>query len=445
MNDLKEYVAKKLEGRSVAVFGLARSGLSTIRALTGAGVKVFAWDDNEANRDEAKELGANVTELTIDKLKVCAFLVLSPGVPLTHPAPHAIVKAAQDAGIEIICDIELFSRIYKNIRTIGITGTNGKSTTTALTHHILKSAGRPTVMGGNIGVPVFDLEIKDNPFVVLELSSYQLDLCPTFRPEIAVLLNITPDHIERHGTLENYAASKAKIFEGQGVAIVSIDDAPSKNICEQIKAIGQRLVTPLTINVEQIAELEKNMILKGAHNHQNALAAFHACLAAGLHKDEILAGLRTFPGLPHRQFPVRTINNVTYINDSKATNAEAASKALGSYDNIYWIAGGQPKEGGLNGLESFMPRVRDAFLIGDAMDDFSAWLTRNSVNNHKSKTLDVAVRAAHIAAQKNSTKNSSSIVLLSPACASWDQFKSYEHRGDMFTDIVNGLEESAAA
>lgn len=441
MNDLKEYVAKKLEGRPVAVFGLARSGLSTIRALTGAGVKVFAWDDNEANRDEAKELGANVAELTIDKLKSCAFLVLSPGVPLTHPAPHAVVKGAQGAGIEIICDIELFSRIYKNIRTIGITGTNGKSTTTALTHHILKSAGHSAVMGGNIGVPVFDLEIKDNPFVVLELSSYQLDLCPTFRPEISVLMNITPDHIERHGTLENYAASKAKIFEGQGVAIVNIDDAPSKKICEQLKSVGQRRVIALTINDEHIYEITKNIILKGAHNHQNALAAFHACLAASLQKDEIFTGLRTFPGLPHRQFPVRTINNVTYINDSKATNAEAASKALGSYDNIYWIAGGQQKEGGLKGLEPFTPRIREAFLIGDAMDDFSAWLTRNNVQNQKNKTLDVAVRAAHMAAQENSP----SVVLLSPACASWDQFKSYEHRGGMFTDLVNDLKESASA
>ncbi len=441
MNELNAYAVKNLKGRPIAVFGLARSGLSTVKALVGAGVQVFAWDDNEENRTAAKKLGAEIIELTFDKLKACAFLVLSPGVPLYFPMPHDVVKAARAAGIEIICDIELFARIYTDIRTIGITGTNGKSTTTALIHHILKSAGRNAVMGGNIGVPVFDLEIKDNPFVVLELSSYQLDLCPTFRPEISVLLNITPDHIERHGTLENYAASKAKIFEGQGIAIVSIDDAPSKNIFEQVKAIGHRLVIPLTIDDEQVAELKKNMILKGAHNHQNAFAAFHACLAAGLHKDEIFAGLRTFPGLPHRQFPVRTINSVTYINDSKATNAEAASKALASYDNIYWIAGGQPKEGGLNGLESLMPRVREAFLIGDAMNDFSAWLTRHNVKNHKNKTLDAAVHAAHIAAQKNP----SSVVLLSPACASWDQFKSYEHRGDAFSDIVNALEESAAA
>jgi UDP-N-acetylmuramoylalanine--D-glutamate ligase len=427
--------------RPVAVFGLARSGLSTVRALIAAEVRILAWDDNEENRNAAKKLGAEIMELNADQLKSCAFLVLSPGVPLTHPAPHVVVKAARAANTEIICDIELFSRIYKNIRTIGVTGTNGKSTTTALIHHILKSAGRPTVMGGNIGVPVFDLEIKNRPFVVLELSSYQLDLCPTFRPEIAVLMNVTPDHIERHGTFENYAASKARIFEGQGIAIISIGDDHSKKISEQVKAIGQRLVIPLSINDEQIPELEKNMILKGAHNHQNAFAAFHACLAAGLNKDEILAGFRTFPGLPHRQFPVRTINNVTYINDSKATNAEAASKALASYDNIYWIAGGQPKEGGLNGLESLMPRVREAFLIGDAMDSFSDWLTRNNVKNCKSKTLDLAVRAAHAAAQKDRP----SVVLLSPACASWDQFKSYEHRGDAFTGIVNSLEESAAA
>lgn len=445
MNELNAYADKNLKTRPVAVFGLARSGLSVVRALKGAGVKIFAWDDNEENREDAKKLGADITGLTADQLKSCAFLVLSPGVPLHFPEPHAVVKAARAANTEIICDIELFARIHKNIRTIGITGTNGKSTTTALIHHILKSAGRSAVMGGNIGVPVFDLEIKENSFVVLELSSYQLDLCPTFHPEIAVLLNITPDHIERHGTLENYAASKAKIFEGSGVAIISIDDDHSRKISDQVKAIGQRLVIPLTLNDAQVAELEKNMILKGAHNHQNAIAAFHSCLAVGLHKEEILAGLRTFFGLSHRQFPVRTINNVTYINDSKATNAEAASKALGSYDNIYWIAGGQPKEGGLNGLESFLPRIREAFLIGDAMDDFSAWLTRNSVKNHKNKTLDVAVRAAHIAAQKSDNKSAPSVVLLSPACASWDQFKSYEHRGDMFANLVNNLEETAAA
>lgn len=429
------------KGRPVAVFGLARSGLSSIKFLKQRGVEVIAWDDDEKARDKAAALGATIEQLYEANLKPCAFLLLAPGVPLKHPAPHGVVRAAKTAGTEIICDVELFSRVYDNIRTIGITGTNGKSTTTALIHHIIKASGRPTLMGGNIGVPVFDLEIKNKPFVVLELSSYQLDLCPGFRPEISVLLNITPDHIDRHGDLDKYAAAKARMFEGGGVAIISADDEPSRNIMRQVKAAGHRLVIPLTLNDAKVAEIKKNFVLKGDHNLQNAIAAYHACSVAALFDEEIFAGMRTFPGLPHRQFPVRTINNVTYINDSKATNAEAASKALASYDNIYWIAGGRPKEGGLRGLESLKARVREAFLIGEAAEDFAAWAVKNNVKHHESKTLDAAVRAAHLAAQKNAP----SVVLLSPACASFDQFSSYEERGDAFAKIVNALEESAAA
>lgn len=438
MNEIENFV-KKLNGKPFAVFGLARSGLSTISAFQG--VKIFAWDDNEKARAEAKKLGADIQPLTAEILKNCAFLVLAPGVPLKFPQPHPVVAAAQDTGTEIICDIELFSRVYDNIRTIGVTGTNGKSTTTALIHHILKSAGRPTVMGGNIGVPVFDLEIKNKPFVVFELSSYQLDLCPTFAPEIAVLLNITPDHIDRHGTLTNYAASKERIFFGQGVAIISTEDELSRQIGERVTATGQRLVLPLSIANKKSAEIKNNMTMRGNHNLQNALAAYHACHAAALSDEEIFAGLRTFPGLPHRQFPVRTINKVIYINDSKATNAEAASKALNSFDNIYWIAGGQAKEGGLNGLEPLMKNVREGFLIGEAANDFAKWMEKNKIPHRISKTIDAAVRDAHNAAQKN--KNGT--VLLAPACASWDQFSSYEERGEIFTKIVNALEESAAA
>ncbi len=438
MNELSAYV-KKIN-RPVAVFGLARSGLSSIRALKGAGAEVIAWDDDEKARERAAALGATIEQLYEANLKPCAFLLLAPGVPLKHPAPHSVVRAAKAARTEVICDVELFSRVYDNIRTIGVTGTNGKSTTTALIHHIIKTSGRPTVMGGNIGVPVFDLEIKNKPFVVLELSSYQLDLCPGFRPEISVLLNITPDHIDRHGDLDNYAAAKAKIFEGQGVAIISSDDEPSRKIMAQVKKAGHRLVIPFSVKDAGAKKIESNMMLKGVHNLQNGLAAYHACHAAALNDEEIFAGMRSFPGLPHRQFPVRTINNVTYINDSKATNAGAASKALASYDNIYWIAGGRPKEGGLNGLEGLMNYVHEIFLIGEAADDFAAWARSNNVKHQESETLEAAVRAAHKAAQKNAPAT----VLLSPACASFDQFSSYEERGNVFTRIVNSLEESAA-
>jgi UDP-N-acetylmuramoylalanine--D-glutamate ligase len=440
MKELTAYL-QTIKGRPVAVFGLARSGLSSIRALKAAGTEVIAWDDNEKAREKAAALGATIEQLYEANLKPCAFLLLAPGVPLNHPAPHSVVKAARVAGIEVICDVELFSRVYNNIRTIGITGTNGKSTTTALIHHIIKASGRPTVMGGNIGVPVFDLEIKNKPFVVLELSSYQLDLCPKFRPEISVLLNITPDHIDRHGSLDNYAAAKARMFEGQGVAIINSDDESSGKIMKEVKGAGHRLVIPFSVKDTIVEKIKNNLILKGNHNLQNAIAAYYACSAAALSDEEIFFAMQTFPGLPHRQFPVRTINNVTYINDSKATNAEAASKALASYDNIYWIAGGRPKEGGLQGLEELTSRITESFLIGEAMEDFSGWMKKNNVAHQKNKTLDTAVRAAHIEAQKNAP----SVVLLSPACASFDQFSSYEERGDVFARLVNNLEEGVAA
>lgn len=426
----------------VAIFGLARTGLSLVKALKKSEVNVFAWDDDEAAREAGAKAGALITKLTDDNLKECLFLILSPGVPLHYPAPHPVVLAARKVGIEIICDIELFHRTGHGRKTIGITGTNGKSTTTALIHHILKAAGRDSVIGGNIGVPVFDLPLPSKEGVfVFELSSYQLDLCPTYRPDISVLMNITPDHIDRHGTLENYAASKARIFEGPGVAVISVDDEFSREIYGNVKAKAERRVISFSTSDREMTFLEENMLLRGEHNLQNAIAAYKACEAAGLTKDEILKGLKSFPGLPHRQFPVRTINNVIYINDSKATNAEAASKALKSYDNIYWIAGGRPKEGGLNGLENLMKRVKQVFLIGEAMDDFASWAEKNNVPYQKNKTLEAAVLAAHQAAQKFSP----SVVLLSPACASWDQFSSYEERGDIFAKIVSDLKESAAA
>lgn len=427
-----------LKDRPVAVFGLARSGLSSIRALKKAGGEVIAWDDDEKARNAAAALGAKIEPLTGQNLKNCALLLLAPGVPLHYPKPHPVVTAAKEAGIEVICDIELFGRVYDNIRTIGVTGTNGKSTTTALIHHIIKQSGRPTVMGGNIGVPVFDLEIKDKPFVVLELSSYQLDLCPGFIPEISVLLNITPDHIDRHGSMEQYAASKKHICFGRGVAIINTDDTVCKKIADEVKAADHRLVVPLTLKDERAKEIKSSMTLVGDHNLQNAIAAYHACHAAGLHDGEIFAGMRTFAGLPHRQFPVRSIGNVIYINDSKATNAESAAKALGSFSAIYWIAGGRPKEGGLNGLEGYMERVREAYFIGEAMDDFAAWADKNNVKHRKCGTLDVAVREAHKAAGQGG------VVLLSPACASWDQFSSYEERGDVFARLVHELKEAAA-
>lgn len=437
-----ENLVPALKGKPVAIFGLARSGLSVASKLGVENIQVIAWDDNEKNRKEAESTGAVLKPLTTGELKECALLVLSPGVPLHFPEPHPVVKAAQAAGIEIICDIELFHRLGHGRKTIGVTGTNGKSTTTALIHHILKEAGVDAAIGGNIGLPVFEMALPgEGGVIVLELSSYQLDLCPTFRPDIAVLLNVTPDHLDRHGTMENYAASKERIVEDPGAAVIGVDDEYGRRIYERAKAKGERKVIPVSVKEDHLTKAMVQSLLKGEHNYQNALAACAACREMGVDEDDIVKGIQSFPGLSHRQFLTRTINGVAYINDSKATNADAASKALASYDDIYWIAGGQPKEGGLKGLESFAGKIRESFLIGEAMNDFAAWMKANKIPCHLCGTLDVAISDAHGAAQKNKK----GVVLLSPACASWDQFSSYQERGDLFMKLVNGLEESAAA
>jgi UDP-N-acetylmuramoylalanine--D-glutamate ligase len=457
-----QHFKNSLNGKAVAVFGLGLSGLSSVRALVQAGVKTYAWDDNPAAQEKAASAGAEIEPLTDAVLKNCAALILAPGVPLYFPHPHPVVLAACAAGIEIIGDLEILHRAAHGFKTIGITGTNGKSTTTALTAHILNEAGRRSAMGGNIGAPVLDLEApaQDGAFV-LEISSYQIDLCPTFRPDIAVLLNITPDHIDRHGSFENYAASKEKLLEGEGTAIISIDDAPCAEIHKRLLAHSKRRIIP--ISCEQVLEqgvtvrdgqmydrtqaseihvgsLNGILTLPGVHNHQNAAAAYAVCRIMGLAPDEILKHMRTYPGLAHRQYPVRTINGVAYINDSKATNAVSSAKALAAYNNIYWIAGGRPKDGGLDGLDIYTDRIKEAYLIGEAAAQFGAWLGDRGVVHHYSGTLEKALEAAHAAAQGvRGQPGGSGVVLLSPACASFDQFQSFEHRGRVFTELVEAL------
>ncbi|MCB1650812.1 MAG: UDP-N-acetylmuramoyl-L-alanine--D-glutamate ligase [Alphaproteobacteria bacterium] len=410
MIDCAAYV-QTLQNRPVAVFGLARSGLASVEALIKAGAQVIAWDDKEESREAALSLGAQVTPLGEALLKSCAALILAPGVPLHFPQAHPIVKAARAAQCEIIGDLEILHRLNHGRKTVGITGTNGKSTTTALIGHILKENGTPCAIGGNLGQAVLSLEMPpQNGSFVLEISSYQMDLCPTFKPDIAILLNITPDHLDRHGDMAGYTAAKMRIFS----------DDPAQ---VQIKYPG----------IDERVRGCTNM--KGDHNLQNASAALLACEALGLKEADIIAAIKTFPGLAHRQYHVRTIAGVDYINDSKATNAQAAAKALGAYDDIYWIAGGQAKDGGLQGLEEYMPHIRHAFLIGEAAEGFAGWLTAHNVPHSIETTLDNAVHAAHEAAQKAGKGT----VLLSPACASWDQFKSFERRGDQFTELVNNL------
>lgn len=459
---LKPFI-KTLDGKPAGVFGLGLSGLSAVRALVKEGVAVLAWDDEEEKRIEAQRAGATLHNFQRDGMGGIACLILSPGVPLTHK-PHMVVDAARKDGVEIFGDIEVLHRAAHGRKTIGITGTNGKSTTTALLGHILNECGRDAVTGGNIGQPALDMALpaKDG-YIVLEMSSYQIDLCPTFHPDIAVHLNLSPDHLDRHGDMDGYAAAKAQIFDGPGVAICGVDDIHSAAMAEKIKAAGDRRFIPISVLKEvdggvfaqnavlyddihgsrrEVGGIGDIRALLGTHNHQNICAAYAAARMVEIPADDILAAIKTYPGLPHRQYPVRTINGVAYVNDSKATNAEATAKALQSFRNIYWIVGGRKKDGGLSGLEEYMDRVRHAFVIGESAEEFAAWMEKNGVPFSVSRTMDFAVLEAHRAAQLGRGEpGGTGVVLLSPACASWDQFRNFEHRGDTFADLVNALSD----
>ena len=462
MIDLKPY-AQTLNGKPVAVYGLGVSGLSAVRALCAAGVKVHAWDDKPEQRTQAEKSGAVIDSM--EDVSGFALLALSPGIPLYYPVPHPVVESARKAGIEIIGDIELFHRSSHGCKTIGVTGTNGKSTTTALIHHVLNACRIPALMGGNIGNAVLDLNISGDtkPVVVLELSSYQLDLCADFTADIAIHLNIAPDHIDRHESMEGYVKAKQRIFDGSGKAIIGIDDKHSTQMMEDVRKTGIRDVYAISTAkaVARGAYVEKGVLfeasgkqpteigsvsgfksLPGVHSQQNILAAYMACRQAGCVAEDILKAFATYPGLPHRLHTVRVINGVAYINDSKATNADAAGKALMSYPHIYWILGGLPKEGGLNGLEKMMDRIRHAFVIGEAAADFAQWLEDRGVSVTQCGVLEQAVKQAHIMAQRDRGEpGGAGVVLLSPACASFDQFRSFEHRGDSFSDLVESLKE----
>ena len=459
--------AQTLNGRPVAVFGLGISNVAAIAALHKAGVTTASWDDKPENRAAAEKAGAVLRDLAAEDMSAYAALVLAPGVPLHFPEPHPVVKKAREAGIEIICDIEILARSKPARPIVAVTGTNGKSTTTALIGHILNTAGAGAAVGGNIGTAALALDVpaKGGAFV-LEISSYQMDLCPTFAPDIAVHMNFSPDHIDRHGDMKGYVAAKRAMFRGAGKGVIGIDDEWSVKMAEDIARAGDRHINHVAVTrtVERGAYVEGGKLydaidggapvevadlsiptLPGAHNHQNAAAAYAACRLLGLEPAAILEAMKTFPGLPHRQFLIRVINGVPYINDSKATNADATARALACYKSIFWILGGKAKEGGLKGLEPYMDRVRGAFLIGDAAEEFAAWLKKHNVEHQMCGTLDRAVRAAHDAAQAaRGEPGGIGAVLLSPACASFDQFRNFEERGEMFAQYVNNLPEGDA-
>ena len=449
------------KGRRVAVFGLGGSGLATARALAAGGAEPVCFDDGEAGREAAHRAGLTVADLRQEDWSRIAALVLAPGVPLTHPRPHWSVELARGHGVEVIGDVELFLRERRRIAPdaplVAITGTNGKSTTTALIAHILTSAGRDAQMGGNIGVPILELAAPSPARIhVIECSSYQIDLAPSLDPSVGILLNITPDHLDRHGTLEHYASVKERLIAGSRLAVVGIDDQHSVAVAERAARAGtpvRRISArhPVADGVHAdgsvlwldeggaqsvFVDLAPILSLRGAHNAQNACAAIAACRALGLPADEIRAGLASFPGLAHRMEMVARAGRVLFVNDSKATNADAAERALASYSRIYWIAGGRAKAGGIDSLWPWFGRIAKAYLIGEAAQDFAATLAGH-VETEMSGTLAAAVAAAARDAARDGADEP--VVLLSPACASFDQFPNFEARGRAFAEVVRGI------
>jgi UDP-N-acetylmuramoylalanine--D-glutamate ligase len=448
-------------GETVAVMGLARSGLAAAEALMAGGARVLAWDDAPGRRDVARARGIPLADLTATPFGAVAALVLSPGIPHTYPTPNPVAAVAKAAGTPIVGDIELLAGAVPEARYVGVTGTNGKSTTTALLGHIVRTAGRKVQVGGNLGTPVLTLaRLGADGVYALELSSYQLELIQKAHFDVAVWLNLTPDHLDRHGGIDGYIAAKRRIFKnarGTPTAIVGVDDEPSRGVADAVSRENAWRVTRISVisrimggvfvadgqliddigrSAEKVMDLRKVPLLPGRHNWQNAAAAYAAARALGLARADIVAGIVGFPGLAHRQEPVATVDGVRFINDSKATNADATTNALACYDQVYWIAGGVPKAGGIAALAAFFPRVRRAFLIGQAAPDFAATLGAD-VPHEMSGTLDRAVTAAFAAATKDGGDRP--VVLLSPACASFDQFTDFEARGEAFRALVQAL------
>ncbi|MCC0804805.1 UDP-N-acetylmuramoyl-L-alanine--D-glutamate ligase [Methylobacterium sp. W2] len=447
--------ATTFAGRTVALFGLGGSGLATALSLQAGGARVVAWDDSPVGQARAREQGITVADLRSADWSGFAALILAPGVPLTHPVPHWSVDLARAAGIEIIGDVELFCRerakIAPDAPFVAITGTNGKSTTTALIAHILSDAGLDVQMGGNIGTAILSLEPPaPGRYHVIELSSFQIDLTPSLNPSVGVLLNITPDHLDRHGTMENYAAIKERLIQGSAFVVIGVDDEPSRAIADRHRGplvrIGVALqdVDGLTVrdgivagrSGEAIADLSGIGSLRGAHNWQNAAVAIAVAQALDVADGRIASALTSFPGLPHRMEEVGRRGRVLFVNDSKATNADSTEKALTAFRDIHWILGGKPKKGGIDLLAPLFDRVAHAYLIGAASDAFAATL-EGTVPYTRCGTLDVATKQAAEAAARSEAPEP--VVLLSPACASYDQFKSFEDRGDQFRALVRGL------
>ncbi len=446
--------------QTIALFGLGGSGMVTAEALVAGGARVTAYDDNPQKVEEASTKGIPTADLReFDFSKADAF-VLAPGVPLTHPKPHWTVDMARAHNVPIVGDVALFAderRVHApHSHFIAITGTNGKSTTTALISHILKNNGRDVQMGGNIGRAVLSLDaLSNDKDYVVECSSYQIDLAPELDPSIGVLLNLAPDHLDRHGTMENYAEIKSRLVAKSKTAIIGDNDPHSFAVSNALDVGGKSVVR---ISNEKIndgfgvvddqvvmfsaadetffANLHGIATLRGKHNAQNSAAAIAVCRSVGLSVDEVQAGLNSFPGLAHRMEIIGNVDDVLFVNDSKGTNADAAAMALASFEDIYWIAGGLAKEGGIETLRPLFKRIAKAYLIGEAAPEFSATLG-SDVAFEISQTLDVAVVNAAKDANQIGGK---AVVMLSPACASFDQFPNFEIRGEAFRTEVEKLD-----
>ncbi|MET0631892.1 MAG: UDP-N-acetylmuramoyl-L-alanine--D-glutamate ligase [Xanthobacteraceae bacterium] len=451
-------------GSKVAVFGLGGSGLASASALLAGGADVVGWDDSAETVAKATSAGIPTADLRhIDWSRIAA-LVLAPGVPLTHPAPHWSVGLARASAVEVIGDIELFCRERRGHAPqapfVAVTGTNGKSTTTALIAHLFRAAGHDVQVGGNIGTAILSLEPPRMGRVhVIEASSYQIDLAPTLDPSVGILINVSEDHLDRHGTLAHYAAVKERLVAGvqaDGTAVVGVDDNWCQAAADRIERAGKNVVRvsvrrPLAdglyVEAGQIMQAAGGIAqslallggigsLRGVHNAQNAACAAGAALALGLSTPALQQGLASFPGLAHRMEQVGRQGRVLYVNDSKATNADSAAQALACFTDIFWIAGGKPKTGGLSSLAGFFPRIRKAYLIGEAAAPFAAEL-EGQVPHVVAGTLDRAVALA--ARDAAAADVAEPVVLLSPACASFDQYRNFEVRGDAFRELVLAL------
>jgi UDP-N-acetylmuramoylalanine--D-glutamate ligase len=460
-------------GRDVAVFGLGRTGLSAAQALTAGGARVLAWDDDAKNRAAAEAAGTPVSDINARDWRDFSALVLSPGVPLTHPKPHRVVELAQAVGVPIVGDVELFARAVNALsptvrpKVIGITGTNGKSTTSALIAHILTACGKDARLGGNIGRAVLDLPpIHAGAYYVLELSSYQLDLTRSLRCDVAVWLNLSPDHLDRHGDMKGYLTAKKRILMNQGAqdwAVIGADDPYCARVCTELTAaggrqvaaissgqalangvcvVGGRVYDALSGRAQAAMDQDQAPALPGRHNGQNLAAAYAAARVLGLAPRAIADAIASFPGLEHRLERAGTVKGVRFVNDSKATNADAAAQALSVYPRIYWIAGGQAKEGGIAPLARYMPQVAKAYLIGEAAYDFASFLDGKAAYAIMGD-LESAVRRAY--ADAAAAREPDPVVLLSPACASFDQFKDFEDRGRAFKRAVASLKAEIEA